>query len=87
MTAWTLDNDGYYQAYWTGNGYQEIPSTRYFNSMEARLHIFDGNGLKQYRMVYETEAYQTDETTYKQIYDFVFGGNISASGHRLCQDL
>jgi dolichyl-diphosphooligosaccharide--protein glycosyltransferase len=78
MPAWTLDNDGYYQAYLTGNGYQEIPSTRYFNSMEARLHIFDGNGLKQYRMVYETEAYQTAETVYKQVYDYVFGGNISA---------
>jgi len=79
MTAWTLDTDGYYQPYWTSSGYVSIPSTRYFNSMEARLHIFDGNGLKQYRMVYETEAYQTDETTYKQIYDFVFGGNISVT--------
>ena len=46
--------------------------------MEARLHIFDGNGLKQYRMVYETEAYQTAENVYKQVYDYVFGGNISA---------
>jgi dolichyl-diphosphooligosaccharide--protein glycosyltransferase len=76
MPAWTLDTDGYYQSYWTGSGYQSIPSTRYFNSMEARLHIFDGNGLKQYRMVYETEAYQTDESVYKQVYNFIFGGNI-----------
>ncbi|HEY3362856.1 MAG TPA: oligosaccharyl transferase, archaeosortase A system-associated [Methanosarcina sp.] len=79
MPAWTLDTDGYYQSYWTGSGYQSIPSTRYFNSMEARLHIFDGNGLKQYRMVYETEAYQTDETVYKQVYDYLFGGNISVT--------
>src|SRR5690606_15769027 len=37
MPAWTLDTEGYYQSYLTGNGYQVIPSTRYFNSMESRL--------------------------------------------------
>ncbi|MDW5550899.1 oligosaccharyl transferase, archaeosortase A system-associated [Methanosarcina sp.] len=76
MPAWTLDTDGYYQAYWTGSQYQNIPSTRYFNSMEARLHIFDGNGLKQYRMVHETEAYQTDEVGYKQVYNYFYGGKL-----------
>ncbi|RXA19357.1 oligosaccharyl transferase, archaeosortase A system-associated [Methanosarcina sp. MSH10X1] len=76
MPAWTLDTEGYFQPYWTGSGYQNIPSTRYFNSMEARLHIFDANGLKQYRMVYETQAYQTDEVGYKQVYNFFSGGNI-----------
>ena len=77
MPAWTLDTDGYYQAYWTGSQYQNIPSTRYFNSMEAKLHIFDGNGLKQYRMVHETEAYQTDEVGYKQVYNYFYGGKLS----------
>ena len=76
MPAWTLDTDGYYKPYWTGTGYQELPSTRYFNSMEARLHIFDGNGLKQYRMVHETWADQTQEVGYKQVYNFLFEGNI-----------
>ena len=76
MPAWTLDTEGYYQSYWTGNQYQEIPSTRYFNSMEAKLHIFDGNGLKQYRMVYETKAYQTNEVGYKQVYNYIFRGKI-----------
>ena len=77
MPAWTLDTDGYYQAYWTGSQYQNIPSTRYFNSMEAKLHIFDGNGLKHYRMVHETEAYQTDEVGYKQVYNYFYGGKLS----------
>ncbi len=76
MATWTLDTEGYYQSYWTGSGYQSLPSTRYFNSMESRLHIFDANGLKQYRMVYETEAYQTQEVGYKQVYNFLFGGKI-----------
>ncbi len=76
ITQWTLDTEGYYQAYWTGSSYQSIPSTRYFNSMEARLHIFDTNGLKQYRMVHETEAYQSDEVGYKQVYNFLHGGQL-----------
>jgi dolichyl-diphosphooligosaccharide--protein glycosyltransferase len=47
--------------------------------MEARLHIFDGNGLKHYRMVHETQAYQTQlEVVYKQVYNLLFGGNIPA---------
>ncbi len=76
MPAWTLDTEGYYQPYWTGREYQNLPSARYYNSMESRLHILDGNGLKQYRMVYETEAYQTQEVGYKQVYNFLFNGNI-----------
>jgi len=76
MPAWTLDTEGYYQAYWTGSQYQTIPSTRYFNSMEAKLHIFDANGLKQYRMVHETGASQTDEVGYKQVYNFFYGGKL-----------
>ena len=77
IATWTLDTEGYYQAYWTGSQYQSIPSTRYFNSMEAKLHIFDGNGLKQYRMVHETEAYQTGEVGYKQVYNYFYEGKLS----------
>jgi oligosaccharyl transferase (archaeosortase A-associated) len=76
MPAWTLDTEGYYQSYLTGNGYQVIPSTRYFNSMESRLHILDGNGLKQYRLVHETWAYQTQEIGYKQVYNLLYGDSI-----------
>ena len=76
MPEWTLDTEGYFKPYWTGNGYQYLPSTRYFNSMESRLHIMDGNGLKQYRMVHETWAVQTQEVGYKQVYNFLFEGNI-----------
>jgi dolichyl-diphosphooligosaccharide--protein glycosyltransferase len=77
IPEWTLDTEGYYQPYWTGNGYQSLPSTRYFNSMKSRLHILDGNGLKQYRLVHETWAYQTQEAGYKQVYNYLYGGNIS----------
>jgi dolichyl-diphosphooligosaccharide--protein glycosyltransferase len=77
MPEWTLDTAGYYQSYWTGSSYQSLPSTRYFNSMEARLHLFDGNGLMHYRLVHETWAYQTQgEVVYKQVYNYLYGGNI-----------
>ncbi|PAV13081.1 oligosaccharyl transferase [Methanosarcina spelaei] len=76
MPAWTLDTEGYDQAYWIGNQYQSIPTARYFNTMKAKLHIFDGNGLKHYRMVYETEAYQSNEVAYKQVYNYFYGGKL-----------
>ncbi|HOW14592.1 oligosaccharyl transferase, archaeosortase A system-associated [Methanosarcina sp.] len=77
IPEWTLDTEGYYQPYWTGSGYQSLPSTRYFNSMMIRLHLLDGNGLKQYRLVHETWAYQTQgEVLYKQIYNLLYGSNI-----------
>jgi dolichyl-diphosphooligosaccharide--protein glycosyltransferase len=76
IAVWTLDTEGYYQPYWTGSGYQYIPSTRYFNSMESRLHLLDGNGLKQYRLVHETWAYHTQEVWYKQVYNLLYGGSI-----------
>ncbi len=76
MPEWTLDTEGYMQPYWTGDGYQYLPSKRYFDSMESRLHFLDGNGLKQYRLVYETWAYQTQEAGYKQVYNFLYGSSI-----------
>jgi dolichyl-phosphooligosaccharide-protein glycotransferase len=76
ITVWTLDSEEYYQPYWTGSGYQYLPSTRFFDSMESRLHILDGNGLKQYRLVHETWAYQTQEVGYKQVYNLLYGGSI-----------
>jgi dolichyl-phosphooligosaccharide-protein glycotransferase len=76
MAAWTLDTEGYSQSYWMGSGYQSLPSERYYNSMESRLHILDGNGLKQYRMIHETWAYQTEEVVYRQFYNLLSGSSI-----------
>ncbi len=77
ISAWTLDTEGYSQPYWTTNGYVNLPSTRYFNSMLSRLHILDGNGLKQYRLVHETWAYQTqEEVWYKKVYNLLYGSSI-----------
>ncbi len=32
-----------------------IPSEVYYNTMEAKLHLFDGSGLSHYRMIYESD--------------------------------
>ncbi len=76
MSAWTLDTADYYVSVMTDQGYQNVPGQRYFNTMEARLHMFDGNGLKQYRMVYESHGTTTAETGYKNVYNVLYGGNI-----------
>jgi dolichyl-diphosphooligosaccharide--protein glycosyltransferase len=84
MAAWTRDTEGYYQEVWTGaSGYQYVPSKRYFDSMEARLHILDGNGLTQYRLIHESMSYTTQEMGYKQVYNYLYGGNlaIDSSGY------
>ncbi|MDK2892518.1 oligosaccharyl transferase, archaeosortase A system-associated [Methanohalophilus sp.] len=74
MAAWTLDTSDYYVRVQTNQGTQTLPGERYFNTMEARLHIFDGNGLKQYRMVHETPAASTVEVGYKRVYNALFSG-------------
>jgi len=76
MAAWTLDTADYYISVQTNQGTQNVPGMRYFDSMEARLHIFDTNGLKQYRLVHESPAVNSAETGYKSIYNQFFGGNI-----------
>ncbi|MEA1984546.1 MAG: oligosaccharyl transferase, archaeosortase A system-associated [Euryarchaeota archaeon] len=79
MAAWTLDTEGYYVSVQTGQGMQNVPGQRYYDTMEARLHIFDGNGLEQYRMVHESpiaQAGSTAEAGYKNVYNVLFGGTI-----------
>ncbi|AFV24559.1 transmembrane oligosaccharyl transferase [Methanolobus psychrophilus R15] len=79
MTAWTLDTEGYYVSVQTDSGSQYVPGQRYYDSMEARLHIFDGSGLQQYRLVHESPAAPagyTSETGYKNVYNVLFGGNL-----------
>ncbi|AKB29880.1 Oligosaccharyl transferase [Methanosarcina siciliae T4/M] len=76
MATWTLDSEGYYAQYQVEGNSQILPTMRYYNSMESRLHFLDGNGLKQYRLVHESWAGQSNEVAYKQIYNLFYGGNV-----------
>jgi dolichyl-diphosphooligosaccharide--protein glycosyltransferase len=56
---------------------QTVPSMKYYENMETKLHIFDGNGLKRYRLVHESQRNPYgDEQWYKYIYNVLHGGNI-----------
>ena len=71
MVAW--DGDPSYAEYWhtvqTLEGPQRLPNARYYNSMESRLHIFDGISLSHYRLVHESMAANTAEVNIKHIYN------------------
>ncbi|RLG23316.1 oligosaccharyl transferase, archaeosortase A system-associated, partial [Methanosarcinales archaeon] len=69
MTAWTGDTEGYWQTVQTSGGPQNFPSMRYYDSMEGRLHIFDGISLSHYRLVHESMAGNTAELGYRQVYN------------------
>ena len=54
---------------------------KYFNTMEAKLHIFDTNGLHNYRLVHESTPapfYRggNEEKWFKNVYNVLYGGNL-----------
>ncbi|WP_456469652.1 oligosaccharyl transferase, archaeosortase A system-associated [Archaeoglobus sp.] len=51
-----------------------IPGKLYFETMEARLHLFDGSGLSHYRMIYES-GLPNEWVRYKSFY----GKNMNES--------
>jgi len=69
ITAWDSDTGGYSEWLPIGDRMEMVPTMRYFNSMEARLHIFDGVSLKHYRLVHESMAGNTAERGYKWVYN------------------
>jgi dolichyl-diphosphooligosaccharide--protein glycosyltransferase len=75
------DASSYYTSVFTRQGRVTVPGSKYFNSMEAKLHILDGNGLKHYRMVYEshpaTGYYGNAELMYKQVYQAFYKTPLS----------
>jgi oligosaccharyl transferase (archaeosortase A-associated) len=58
-----------------------LPNRNYLETMYARMHVFDGNGLKNYRMVYEsgeTHYNLFDRSTKNiKIFEYVKGAAIT----------
>ncbi|HEY9245345.1 MAG TPA: oligosaccharyl transferase, archaeosortase A system-associated [Candidatus Methanoperedens sp.] len=46
----------YFSAIQSSKGTLTVPSTKYLNTIEAKLHIFDGANLRYYRMVHESNV-------------------------------
>jgi dolichyl-diphosphooligosaccharide--protein glycosyltransferase len=76
IAIWNEEYD-YWTQIRTREGMQTVPSMKYYEVMEAKLHIFDGSGLKRYRLVHESQRNPYgDEQGYKNIYNVLYGGNI-----------
>jgi dolichyl-diphosphooligosaccharide--protein glycosyltransferase len=81
FAEWDNTNSGYYEQVQTSQGYQYWPSMKYFNTMESKLHIFDTNGLKNYRLVHEStpNPYTSggnEEKGYKSVYNTLNRTNL-----------
>ena len=81
FAEWDGTNSGYYTQVQTNSGAQVVPSQKYFGTMEAKLHIFDTNGLKNYRLVHESTPNPytrggNEEQGFKNIYNILYGGNL-----------
>ncbi|NYT01112.1 MAG: oligosaccharyl transferase, archaeosortase A system-associated, partial [Methanocellales archaeon] len=95
MTVWAGDTEGYYvQVNDTGEGPRFIPSPKYFSTMEARLHIFDGRGgqlsediylepLLHYRLIHESSStiitMGGEEVKFVKVFEYVPGAKIIGS--------
>ncbi len=81
FAEWDESNEGYYVPVQTSQGTIGAPSMKYFNTIEAKLHIFDTNGLHNYRLVHESTVNPyvrggNEEKWYKNVYNILYGGNV-----------
>lgn len=78
---WDGTDVGYFTRLQTNQGPLDVPTMKYYNTMESRLHIFDTNGLHNYRLVYESAsnpytAGGNTEEWFKNVYNVLYQGNL-----------
>jgi dolichyl-diphosphooligosaccharide--protein glycosyltransferase len=81
FAEWDGTNQGYFTLLRTNQGQQEVPTMKYYNTMESRLHMFDTNGLHNYRLVYESSPNPytsggNSEMWFKNVYNVLYRGNM-----------
>ncbi len=56
---------------------------KFFDTMLSKLHVFDGNGLNRYRLIYEsnTTAIKSPDIKYVKIFEYVHGATISGKAN------
>lgn len=92
MTVWAGDTGGYYAQVQTEEGPRVVPSAKYFSTMEARLHIFDGKALSEefyleplqhYRLIHESPntiiAVGGQEIKFVKVFEYVKGARIEGT--------
>jgi dolichyl-phosphooligosaccharide-protein glycotransferase len=80
FAEWMGSNIGYFSQIRTSQGNQILPTKKFYNTMESKLHIFDTNGLKNYRLIHESvpnSGYRggSEELGYKQVYNVLINPN------------
>ena len=82
MGVWDGHDWGDYKTWAVISGQEQPIFKQYwYTSMEGRLHIFDGDELKHYRLVHESQANPSarggnGEQRCKAIYNMLYGGNL-----------
>lgn len=81
FAEWDITNQGYYTQIQTSQGAQVVPAMKYYDTMEAKLHIFDTNGLRNYRLVHESTPNPytqggNSEKWFKNVYNILYSGNL-----------
>ena len=63
----------------TPQGQKTVPSKRFYESTLAKLQLFKGKDLKNYRLVYESQPnLKSNEKHYKNVYNILYGGNLTS---------
>jgi dolichyl-diphosphooligosaccharide--protein glycosyltransferase len=82
MGVWDGHDGGDYRTWAVISGQEQPIFKQYwYTSMEGRLHIFDGDGLKHYRLVHESRANPntrggSEEKRCKALYNMLYDGNL-----------
>ncbi|MCD4765861.1 MAG: oligosaccharyl transferase, archaeosortase A system-associated, partial [Methanosarcinales archaeon] len=82
MGVWDGHDWGDYRTWAVISGQEQPIFKQYwYTSMEGRLHIFDGDGLKHYRLVHESQANPNtrggrEEKRCKALYNMLYNGNL-----------
>ncbi|MFA5394799.1 MAG: oligosaccharyl transferase, archaeosortase A system-associated [Methanogenium sp.] len=86
MTLWMSNTTGYFAPLgYNTTKLQQInadntPTIKYYQTMIAKLHIFDGSGLSHFRLVYESSCNNDSvETDVKWLYNQKFNQTISTN--------
>lgn len=81
FAIWNNSLEGLATEVRTSQGPVLVYTQKYYNTFESKLHIFDGNGLKQYRLIHESTPAPwfrgaNEEKMQKSAYNYFYGGNI-----------
>lgn len=81
FAEWINSNNGLYTQVRTSQGPFTLPTIKFYNTFESKLHIFDGSGLQNYRLIHESTPAPwfrggNAEQQHKGIYNQIYNGNI-----------